>query len=77
MESSSPVPQVARCSDEQCEPNDEALHRAIKKACRADVQRLALLTSDVGFVDGLCEVEARGTAVVAFVPRASALRCIV
>ena len=33
------------------------------------MQRLALLTSDTGFVDGLCQVEARGTAVIAILPR--------
>ena len=37
---------------------------------RAEVQRLALLTSDTGLVVSLCQVQAKGTSVVAFVPRA-------
>ena len=61
---------MARSSDEKREPNDDALHSALKKAGRADVQRLALLTSDLGFVESLSEVQARGTSVLAFVPRA-------
>ena len=61
--------QVVRSINEKVEPNDNALHRAVKKAGRSDVERLALLTSDTGFVDSLGKAQAKGTSVIAFVPR--------
>ena len=47
------------------------MHHAIERVCRlAGLQRLGLMTSDTGYADSLWQVQAKGTSVVALVPRA-------